>query len=377
MEAWTAVLGGLGFLGIVGGMLLGFVIVLVLPLCAIIECLQSNRDTGLKAFFVIAIVATFGLGSVIYGLFLTSSRSLRIFTIFGVSVPLLILVPSVISMTTSAGWTRQLQAEKEAVEMQELIDNFNRSVATTDELEPFIAVHFAHGSLAPRAATLARFTLQGPEYATARDIDNKIRHVAHESSNDRYFALTQHDFGTITPSSGRFASVEVDPSLDSFGWPTGLALDTTENKVVVMTSHVATRFYRYDPQSSDWEQLPAEIRDLPLVGLVFSPDENCLYALEHRHRAPALRTIHRFNTHGANLGQLELKPPIPITRETAGIYQLHYSTGKLVLLVPPFEANSAQPGAEATTGNRIFVVDPASGEVSVPPDSTSGDGATS
>ena len=49
-----------------------------------------SNDSPLKAFLVVLLVLTWGLGSLVYGLFVTNSRALRVFTVAGVALPLLI-----------------------------------------------------------------------------------------------------------------------------------------------------------------------------------------------------------------------------------------------------------------------------------------------
>lgn len=366
MDTMGQFLGGLGLLGILGGVLLAGIVLVLLPWCALVECVRSRRGPTTKSILVVALVVTWGFGAIVYGLFVTSSRALRIFTVVGVVIPTLILVPSVMSFVSGAKMNSALVSERERAEVSRIVSEF-QPAPTQDALDPFLALHFAHGKNAPRAASLARFTLQGPDYGTARDVDTELRHVVHDGNNERFFALTRHDFGTITPSTGRFTGIEVDPTLDEFAWPKGIAFDAAEQAVIVMTSHVYTRFYRYDPRTSDWAQLPSRIRDLSLVALAYSPDENCLYALEHEYGDAALRNVHRFNGRGANLGGFTLNPPIPIVRRQTDSFQLQYSSGKLVVLLPPLEIDldaDAQPSVGGG-GNRIFAIDPRDGQVSV------------
>jgi hypothetical protein len=365
METLGGLLGGLGLLGVVAAVLIGFVVLLILPWWAMIDCIRSERGSNVKVVGVIFLVLTWGLGSVLYGLFFSTSRVLRVFTVFAVLGFGVILVPSVISLFTGAGIAGKVQAERNRLEQEELLSQFQPGTISADAIEPFHAVHFLYDDYRPTAATLARFTLTGPDHGTARDIDKDVRHVAYDDENERYFALTSHAFGTITPSSGRFTEVEVDPSLGDFSWPKGIAFDKEKRQVYVMTSHVFTRFYRFDPRTSDWQSLPTELRDLPLVALAHSPIEDCLYGLEYRHGDPALNRIHRFNATGASLGPIQLEPAIPVPGGLVSFVQLHESGGKLVLLLPPLGPGPRQADDVpiAPTENRVFVVDPSTGEV--------------
>jgi hypothetical protein len=356
MEALGGLLGGLGLLGLVAGVLIAFVVLLILPWWAIIDCVVSARNNGAKAFGVIVLVLTWGLGSIFYGLFFSASRALRIFTLVAVLSFGVIVVPSLISLFTGAGLAGKAQADRSRLEQEELISQFEPGSISIDAVAPFHAVHFMYDERRPRSATLAQFTLAGPDLEMARDVDNDVRHVAYDDENERYFARTSHSFGTITPSSGRFTEVQVDPSLGEFSWPKGIAYDRARRHVYVMTSHVYTRFYRFDPRTSDWQSLPTEIRDLSLAALAHSPTEDCLFGLEYRYGDTALSRIHRFNDTGANLGAISLEPAIPVPDGLESAFQLHESGGKLVLVLPPLDLGRP-------TENRVFVVDPATGEV--------------
>ena len=64
MEALGAVLGGMGFLGVVLSFIFGAVLLFVLPIWAMVDCaVDENRDKGLKIVLVILLIVTWGLGS--------------------------------------------------------------------------------------------------------------------------------------------------------------------------------------------------------------------------------------------------------------------------------------------------------------------------
>jgi hypothetical protein len=368
METLGGLLGGLGLAGVIAAALIALAVLLILPWWAIIDCIVSARSNGAKAFGVIFLVLTWGLGSIVYGLFFSASRVLRVFTVVAVVGFGVILVPSLISLFTGAGMAGVAQTERSRLEQEELISQFHPGSISTDAIDPFHAVHFMYDGSRPRSASLARFTVAGPDLGMARDIDKDVRHVAFDAENERYFALTSYAFGTITPSSGRFTEVQVDPSLGDFGWPKGIAFDRARRQVYVMTSHVYTRFYRFDPRTSDWEALPTEIRDISLVALAYSATEDCLYGLEHRYGDTVLSRIHRFNDAGANLGAIALHPAIPVPDGPETAFQLQESDGKLVLVLPPLDLGRRRPdeGQTVPGKNRVFVVDPTTGEVLQP-----------
>jgi hypothetical protein len=356
----------MGMLGLVAGVFLAVAFFFILPWLAIVECVRSDRGSDVKTILVIGLVLTWSLGSFVYGLFLTRSRALRIFTVLAIVVPLLILVPSIVSLGTGVHMDSKIRSERERAETEDLLSRFRPGHISPDVLEPFSAIHFLHGNATPESASVVRFERGGPDFGTARDIDKRVKQVAVDPGGGRLFALTSHDFGTITPSTGRFTKIEVDPSLGGFSWPKGMAFDTAARRVIILTSHVTTHFYTYDPRTSDWQRLPSETRDLSLVGLTYLPDDDSLYALEYRPGDPALMAVRRFNTSGASLGTITLDPPIPVSRRHEGLFQVHASAGKLVVLLPPIGARAVDDGPFDSGANRIFVVDPSSGAVAEP-----------
>jgi len=359
MEALAPVLGGLGLIGVVAAVVLGSVVLLILPLWAMLHCLISERPGGTKLFILIALFFTWGLGAIVYGLFASDSRAFRVFTVVSVLLPLLILIPSIAGLITGTAIHGRAQAERERVELEALIEQFQPAALDDPTLAPFVALQFTRTEGRPNAATLAHFTTEGPSGDSARAVDTRVRHVAHDIEHDRYFALTDHDFGTITPSSGQFTAVEVDPTVGDFHWPKGLAFDSRRGQVVVMTSHVTTQLFAFDARTSDWRRLPSMLDNLPLVGLAYSADDDCLYAVEHRSSDPAIRRIHRFNAEGASLGAVDLDPPVPMGSSDRDDLQLEYTSGRLVVLLPPDDR-------ESLGGHRMLFVDPLDGRVLVP-----------
>src|SRR5262249_38955589 len=80
MENIAVLLSGLGTLGIAGGLILGVVALVVLPWWAIFDCIFSHRSGGLKVVGVLLLLITWGFGSLVYGLFITTTRALRLVT---------------------------------------------------------------------------------------------------------------------------------------------------------------------------------------------------------------------------------------------------------------------------------------------------------
>lgn len=370
LEGLGGVLGGLGLFGIVAGLALAFIVGLVLPWWAIIDCALSRRSNGVKAVAIVLLVITWGLGSIVYGLCLASSKVMRVVTVVAVLGVTIFLGAGVASLLGGAAIHGREQAEAKRRERQQLESAFQPASIAPSAVAGFHALHFTLGDTGPRAAAVARFTLAGPEANSARDTDRTVRHAAFDAEGQRWFALTAHEFGTLSSTSGRFTKIDVDPALTDFAWPKGVAYDAVNKQVYVLTSHVHTHFFRYDPNTSAWERLPTEIRDLPLVGLAHSARDGSLYALELPSSAMALRRVHRFNSAGASLGAVELWPPIPLSDGYEDLLQIAESDGRLVVLLPPAELRALRvaQGATAAAPNRIFVIDPASGQVFRPGD---------
>ena len=369
METISGVLAGLGMLGIVAGIVLGFLMLLILPWWAIFDCLFSRRSGGVKVAAVLLLVFTWGLGSLIYGLFITTTKALRVVTVAAFCGVFVLFAAGGMTLIAGAGVHAKVLNEQTRQERQELAAQFAPAGIPARNLAAFRGLHFTYSAYGPQTAALARFSGLGLDFASARDTDRKVLQVACDSAEARCWALSAQDFGTIDPSSGRFTKVPVDPSLTDFSWPRGIAFDSKDDKVYVMTCGVFTRFYRFDPRTRAWDVLPAEPRGLSVVGLTHSTSDGCLYAMEHETHDQAIRRLQRFNTSGASLGPIDLKPAIPIRKGTEDHFQIHASGDKLVLILPP-EIPFPQIAGAGVTGtasaNRTFVVDPRTGEVFVP-----------
>lgn len=362
------ILTGLSLLGMLAVAALGSLFCLVQPIWSIVDCVDSDRERETKILVSIAIFLTWSVGSLIYGLFFARSGNLRKFTIVVVLLMAALTVASlgscVSAMSTSARRAAQ-QEEQEKLEARRKAAAFSPRRVPVDAVEPFHAILFAGaGAGAGRLDTgtaLAEFTLGGPIASTARDVRGGIRHVAHDAARGRTFAITKHEFGALSPSTGEFIEIAVDPTFE-FSWPKGLAWDDLRQTAVVMTSHVHTRMFRYDPATSAWSRMPMELRDVPVVGLAHVAAQDLFYAFDAGGGARELDRLQRFNARGSSLGPLVLTPPVPLA-EAGDVEraQLHASSGSLVLMLPP------GPTDAEGSPDRLFLVDPGSGVVSAAP----------
>lgn len=358
------ILAATGILGLVFAVALATLFLLVQPVWAIIDCVDSQRQSDTKLLVSIALLCTWGLGGILYGVFFASSRNLRIFTLAMIALLLLLGVGSIGTCTLGAVRSSEKsmqQAEVAREAAARAIREFQPGIVAVAAVSPFRALHSA-GRPMSRSASVAEFTLAGPVLASARDVSDRVRHIA--AGPDGLFALTDHDFGAISPVTGRLVKIALDPNLEEgFSWPRGLAFDGTAQKLVILTSHGHARFYRYDPRTAAWELLPAEPRTEPLRGLAWLPETDLLYSLELPVRAEQLDRIQRFNRQGANLGALPLAPPIPLPPNLDSGFQLRASSGYLVLIVPPASRRDIDTPVD---GPRIFAIDPETGAVLAP-----------
>lgn len=353
-----AFLSGLGLIGIVVATLLGVMTLLFLPGWALLECAFSRRPRGEKVGIMLVLLFTWGLGSVVYGLFYARSWLLRFATAVTVGAVLLVFVPSVATLMMGARLSTQATADGPPENRQVLEDTFRPGVLPAVQVGSFHAIHSARTGGASTTAAVARFAAASLDAASARDIDRSVHHVVFDPEGQRYWGLTTHDFGAVNASDGRFTRIAPDRAVGDFSWPTGLAFEASTRRVYIATSHVYTRFYRFDARASRWERLPSELRDHPIVGLAHLTSDGCLYALEHRPGDRMLRRLQKFNTEGASLGAVELLPAVPIGDPIDLRVQLVATADALVLLLPPVETSPAV--------GRLLVIDPATGAVRVP-----------
>lgn len=351
---------GLGVFGLATALALASLLCLVQPIWALVDCVESDRERDAKVLVSVAILFTWGLGSFVYGLFFAQSSHLRRFTLVSSLIAGLLGVIGFASCVSAIATQARRASEQSAIDRADArrrVAEFAPAPIAADAVAPFRALHIVATGRHSETTALCDFTLAGPVLNSAVDVRGGIRHVAWDAELGRTFALTQHGFGAISPTTGEFIEIAVDPSLD-FSWPKGLAWDPEAGKVIVMTSHVFTEFFAYDPSASSWEKLPTSIRDLSLSGLAYVPVEGLLYAMGEPKEGAELDRLQRFNGSGAHVGLLALSPPIPLG--DAGDVQraqIHHSSGSLVVVLPPYESDDA--GAP----NRVYRIDPASGRV--------------
>lgn len=359
MEPLSGVLAGLGVFGIIGAVLLGALLLVLIPIWAIFDCAYSSRDSGTKALVIILIVLSWTVGSLVYSIFFASSRALRRFTIVSLVAMSLLVVASVVFLLSGASMHDQAEQERRAAEEAQVRAAFTPERVDPGAIEPFKAIHFVYHGGSSTSTAAADFTLAGPLRNTALNIDERIRHIVFEPRNDRYYGLTQHEFGIVHPGERTFEEIAPDPALEQdFSWPKGLAIDPASGEFIILTSHVDTDLFVYGPESRAWKKIPTGIRGRSFIALAYSPEDQIFYLLEDSD-GPAISSLQRFNRSGADLGPLKINPAIPVGRNHGEHSQMTYRSGRIVLIIPPDPA--AKDGATEAT---IFAIDPRDGRVS-------------
>jgi hypothetical protein len=362
------VLAGLGVFGIVATWVLAGLLVLVIPVLAIADCAATRKHEGSRAIIIVLIVLSWSLGGVIYAIAFAGWRWLRAFTALCLIGLVLLAIVSTVSCVIGAHGASE--AARQATERQrhEAIEAFQPTEIPSDSVAPFPALLRIGGS-----RSVAQWTLDGPLPGSARPADPNVRQIAVEPGSERVFALTRHELGTISPATGSFIQIEIDPALDQLSWPSGVAFVPGSREVVVMSSHVLTRFHVYAPDTGEWRRVPAEHRDLDATALTWHPTDEALYAIANEPGGASLATIdtlYRFNMQGALTGTVSLNPAVPVLdrhRETAQLV----ASGRYLVLV----LGTGQTADGSTVGG-VLAIDPANGEVAKAADSSSEEPAT-
>ena len=301
----------------------------------------------------LALIAPVGLALSLIGLS-RRPRGLAIAgTILGTIGSMWILLATAL-VTIGAGEAAKID-EQAAARRAEQIANFHPAEISATVTEPFHALHLVdEGS---RDVQLAEWQLDGViEESVVNVAAAGVEQVAVDRATDQAFALARHDLGRLSLATGEFTEIDFPLEATGLSWPRGVAIDSTRRRAVVMTSHVFQRFYAYDLEAETWTQLPGDLRGSPLMGLAYSETDDSLYAVQAESGDNVLSTIRRFNGQGAPLDTVSLSPAIPL-RESLSFderVQLKYSSGRLVLILPPGLCSST---------TEVFAIDPGTGSV--------------
>jgi hypothetical protein len=121
MDTLATVIGGLGVLGVFAVIVIGWAILAMLPIWAIIDCANSGRDSSNKTLIIVLLCLTWGIGSLAYGAFVTDSPRLRRFSLISVLTLVVVFILSVGSCMVGASRgtaERKVEEEKLRTELQ-------------------------------------------------------------------------------------------------------------------------------------------------------------------------------------------------------------------------------------------------------------------
>lgn len=356
-----SVLSGLGFMGVLGAIVLGFLAFLVIPVWSIFDCAYSKLEKGTKVLVVILLLLSWSLGSLIYSVFFSESKVLRKFSIFSICGSILLFGFSCSTFLGGAKLSRDVQKKQDLIQEKQLIADFKPETIDPNSINEFKAIRFVQSQFPP-VASVSNFIISGPKSETAFNVDDsQIRHLTHDAKNNRYYGITSHDFGSINASDGHFEKIEMDPILKKdFSWPKGIAFELETGEISILSSHVENSLFFYNPKKKKWRRVLTGNRQ-SLIAMTYSPEEKIFYALTIDTKISAIRALVRLNNRGADLGTLPLATPIPIMQGQKDYFQMTFSSGKIILLVPSF------PDApqEIFKKDRIFAIDPKEGKVFV------------
>ena len=355
MDANTAagafgLLGALGFAGIAG---LAALFMLVLPIWAIVDA-AGREDKDSRVIWIVVMIVSWGLGSLIYGLFGTKTKSLRRFTALAIVFLIIgfaLTISSCIGALALGRKAEQGRLEVEKAHKEEVLANLRNDARDPGNFVP------AYGLLPTGmtgSATLVQYGPSGPDLAAARALDTELRYVTADAAAQVIYGLTDHDFGTVSPD-GHFQILKPPPEIKSVSWGSGLAYDASSKKVLIASRAGAdSALIRFDPATSAWTRLNVN-RGFEPLAIAADPENNKLYVLPELMGKRQISRIEIRNLDGAQIGGINLSMPLPFEATTFEKPQLMYSGG-LLILIPT--AKSSDP-----TRPRPFFIQVQTGEV--------------
>lgn len=318
---------------------------------------------GMTGIVIVGII--FLLCVLIYAIFFSSKKALRIIIIISVLGLALVLIlgilniGKVIERSKAHRETIQKEALKEALEKEkQLVADFNPEIMDHGTIKPFKAVHTIKES-----RLIADYTMLGPDLKNAIDI-NKIEKIVYDHKNDTYYALDEWgDLVKFNLANRDFEKIKIDPTLKDYCWPKGIAFDSDKKDIIIMTSHVFSNLFSYNINTHQWKKMTSGMRDVGLVALTYSASDQVFYALEKGSGTKSFSSIRVFNRNGAPIGNIKISPQIPINNiadERVPSVQMKFSSGKIILII-----SSSYLKREVLDKAYIFAIDPQSGKVSI------------
>jgi len=232
------------------------------------------------------------------------------------------------------------------------------------DVPPFYGLYFEPLATKPTqvVARVAQFTPQGPIAGTflpgsaPSAMQRKSpEFVAVDPRGPTYYTGFGWHSGVgpvrFDPATGTATPIAV-PNPDTLSWPTGLAFDTTRNRLILSNLGGAGALWAYSPEQDRWSML-SSLDNVDMWGTTYSAAEDRLYALT------STSQLVRYTPEGRPAGTVKLDPLLPSgldLRES----QLIAAGDQLVLLSQPV-ADLFDPSLPPV--QRSFLIDPHSGAV--------------
>ena len=345
------------------GLSAGVFMVCFQPLWAIIDVAVSKEHSGgTKAAVILLSLLLLGpLMTFLYACFGTHSKVLKRVSIVGAFVVAIsafgLLTISVVYPDARSNLSRLL--DKEAVVEDDA--SGIATVSSTDvDIQPFTAVHYVPTPDGRWTVSIADFDMEGPIVDSAMPVEvpsiYPLNQIAVDSEARRVYGTTTHRIGRIVPRTGNFVELEVDPALPRLSWPSGVAFDS-HNRRLVVTGRSGVYFY--DPATGDWEHAP-KFGGMDLLSLTYDEEGRVFYGLVSGFGKDVVDRIVAINPDGAVLSTILLSEGIPSELLPAGRAQLIKTSNDLVLLVSAFRATKGAD-ADEVSPSRIYLIDPDTG----------------
>jgi uncharacterized protein YjiK len=171
----------------------------------------------------------------------------------------------------------------------------------------FQALQFVSGRFPHElSVSVGEFTLAGPKEDSLKPLPERIRHLAYDAAQKRYYGITGHDVHVVDVENKTSEKLELPGHVPELSWPCGIAFDTRRQRLIVVSLGGVGHMYAYATKTKEWSVV-AELDNLDLSSLTYDNDNDRLYALHRPHAGPA--ELVQFNGHGAVIKRIKLDAP--------------------------------------------------------------------
>ena len=258
---------------------------------------------------------------------------------------------------------------RERIASGELDPETQQEIASisTDEfhIEPFFAVNYVPTGRKDWSVSIAQFNSKGPIAETAIPIDPPsiypVNHIAIDPQGPTYYAITTHRVGKIITSTGKFVELEMDPALPKLSWPSGIAFDS-KNRKLILTSRSGG--YSFNPETGEWKHLEG-LKSTDYAALTFDPDDGMLYGLAAAPGRDYVTQIVGFNSRGAVVRTIELSQNVGTDRYPSRKVQLACVSDKFVILLSSRYFRDREAEQDILLEASTYIVDKNNGEVTL------------